>query len=137
MEKPEPIRLPPLPRPSRPLQERRKQRSDSAAEAIELALAHAAHRADLDAVLVADEEGLLVAASPCSVDLETLAAVTPLVGRGQAMAQVRRAGVPRGLTVEPVEVASELLYVAALGGKREARKREAIAGAAATRRILA
>ncbi len=136
MPQPEPIRIPPLPRPPRDGRERRKQRSDSAAEAIVLALAASARRAGLDAVVLCDEDGLLVAASPCDYDLDPVAAVAPIVGRGKVAAHVRRGEDVRPMRVEPVEVGPELLYVAAIGGDPKARAREARWGAAAARRIL-
>ncbi|RMG97930.1 MAG: hypothetical protein D6705_07420 [Deltaproteobacteria bacterium] len=130
------IRLRPLPRPRRDGRERRRQRSESAAEAIVLALAAAARRASLDAVVVCDDQGMLVAASPCDFDLDPVAAIAPIVGRGKVAAHVRRGDAVRPMRVEPVEVGPELLYVAAIGGDGRGRAREAKWGAAAARRIL-
>jgi hypothetical protein len=131
------LRLSPLPRPGRPNQERRRQRSNNAAEALELALTCAARRGELDAVLVVDEQGMLVAKSDTDLDLTMLAAVTPIVGRGKAVPRVRRGGEVREMSVDTVELMGEVLYVAALGGNHRARVREVAGSMAATRRIMA
>lgn len=131
------LRLSPLPRPGRPNQERRRQRSNNAAEALELALTYAARRGELDAVLVVDEQGMLVAKSDTDLDLSMLAAVTPIVGRGKAVPRVRRGGEVRELSVDTVELMGEVLYVAALGGTHRMRVREVAGSMAATRRIMA
>lgn len=133
----EPLRLRPLPRPSRPHYERRRRRSRNVGEALELALTHAARRGQLDAVLVVDEQGMLVAKSDTELDLTMLAAVTPIVGRGKAVPRVRRNGEARDLSVDTVELMGEVLYVAALGGTYRARAREVAGSLAAARRIMA
>ena len=131
------LRLRPLPRPGLPNQERRRRRSNNAAEALELALSSAARRGRLDAVLVVDEQGMLVAKSDTELDLTMLAAVTPIVGRGKAVPRVRRNGEPLDMSVDIVEVLGEVLYVAALGGTHKTRNREVAGTMAATRRIMA
>ncbi len=136
MSSEKPVRLPPLPRPPRDGRERRKNRSNSAADAIVLALSAAAKRSRLDAVVLCDDEGLLVASSPVDYDLAPLAAIAPIVGRGKVSAHVRRGDERRPMRVEPVEVGQELLYVATVGADDRARAREARWSAAAARRIL-
>ncbi|MCX4240509.1 hypothetical protein [Paraliomyxa miuraensis] len=133
----EPLRLRPLPRPGRPYYERRRRRSSNTAEALELALTHAANRGRLDAVLVVDEQGMLVAKSDTSLDLSMLAAVTPIVGRGKAIPRIRRNGESRDMSVDVLELMGEVLYVAALGGSYRMRAREVAGTIAATKRILA
>lgn len=131
------LRVRPLPRPGRPTYERRQHRSNNAADALQLALTRAALRGELDAVLVVDDEGLLVAQSDTELDLSMLAAVTPIVGRGRAVPRVHRDGARCDLTVDTMELYDEVLYVAALGGDRHTRRRELAGTMAATRRILA
>lgn len=134
---PSPLRLRPLPRPARPSHERRRERSSNAADALELALSHSARRGALDAVLVVDDAGMIVANSETELELEMLAAVTPIIGRGQAVPRIRRDGELRELTVDTMELHDELLYVAVLGSDRRTRRRELRSTLAATRRILA
>jgi hypothetical protein len=131
------FRVRPLPRPDGVHGDRRKRRSASAALAIELALTSAAFRGGLEALLVVDDDGLLVARSRCPIDLSMLAAVTPIVGRGQAVPRIKREGRPLDLSVEPIELGGERFYVAALGGGYSDRRRELAGSIAATQRILA
>lgn len=131
------LRLRPLPRPGHPHLERRRHRSNNAAEALELALSHAARRGQLEAVLLVDEQGMLVAKSDTALDLSMLAAVTPIVGRGKAVPRVRRGGEPLDLSVDTLELLGERLYVAALGGTYRTRAREVAGSIAAARRIMA
>ena len=131
------LRLRPLPRPGLPNQERRRRLSDNAAEALELALSSAARRGQLEAVLLVDEQGMLVAKSDTELDLTMLAAVTPIVGRGKAVPRVRHGGEPLEMSVDTLEVLGEVLYVAALGGTHRTRLREVAGSMAAARRIMA
>ena len=130
-----PLRLPPLPRPGVPFDRRRERPSDTAS-ALVAAYDHAVRRGGLDAVLLVDEYGMLVSQSTTNLDLHQLAAVTPILGRGVANATIRRRGRARELSIRQIEVLGETLYVAALGGAREPREREAETTVAATARIL-
>jgi nitrogen fixation/metabolism regulation signal transduction histidine kinase len=132
-----PLRLRPLPKPVGRKVDRRINRSDNASTALQLALTTAARRAQLDAVLIVDDHGMLVAQSDTTLDLTMLAAVTPIVGRGKAVPRVRRDGENRGMSVRTIECEGELLYVAGVGGQLFERRREVDMSAAATRRILA
>ncbi len=131
-----PLRLQPLPRPGRPLFERRRSRPTDTAAALVSAFDHAAQRAELDVLIVTDEAGILVSSSTTELDLAMLAAVTPLVARGSAKANVRRDGAEREYSVRAIQVLGETLYVGALGGKFGPRERELATSASATRRIL-
>ena len=131
-----PFRVHPLPRPGLPGVERRRRRSLSSADALELALNRARRRGGLDVLFIADRDGLLFARSTTRLDLSLLAAVVPLVSRRRVRARVRRRGQQRGLTVRAISVRDEILYVAGLGGSALARMREVAFGTAAVRRIL-
>lgn len=117
--------------------ERRKNRSSCTATALELALGSSAKRANLDVLLVVDDDGLLVSNSPSAFDLALLAAVTPIVGRGRAKPRIRRGGAQRDMTVRALDFEGDRLYVAAVGGESEDRLRELRISVAAARRILA
>jgi len=132
------IRLHPLPHPvRRPIQERRRNRPLGTADALNRALNAAADRGRLDAVIVTDDRGMLVSQSATTLELEMLAAVTPIVARGQVRAKIKRSGFKRELSVRSMQIMGETLHVAALGGDYAGRERELLLSASATRRILA
>ena len=132
-----PLRLRPLPRPARPTIERRQNRSEHSADALRLAMNATARRGALEAVLLVDEEGMLVAQNDCQVDLAMLAAVTPLVARGRAVPKIRREGKPLDLAVSSMQMFDETIYIAALGGTRRTRNKALLGTTAAAKRILA
>jgi ketopantoate hydroxymethyltransferase len=131
-----PLRLRPLPRPQRPTYERRCNRAEDAHTALQLALTAASRRSGLDVVLVADTMGMLVTSSRSDVDLSMLAAVTPIVGRGQGIPRIKRDGKKRSMSVRPMQLFGETLYVAAVGGSHNGRRRELAGGCAVLQRIL-
>ena len=128
-----PIRVSPLPRPGRVI-ERRKRRSVQAATALEMAMSAAAE--GLDVVLIADDSGMLVASSHTPLDLEMLAAITPIVSRGRAKANIKRNGEQRELSVKSIRVLDETLHIAALGGDASTRALGVMRTVTAARRIL-
>jgi hypothetical protein len=129
------FRLPPLPHPQRRV-ERRRYRPTDTASALISAFDHAVARAELDAAILVDEYGMLVSKNTTELDLNQLAAVTPIVARGHAAAAIRRRGEERELSVQEVEILGEKLFVAALGGTKGPRERETTTIAAAADRIL-
>ena len=131
------LRIAKLPKPERGQTDRRIERSSDTATALELALTGAARRAQLDAVLLVDDAGMIVCNSETGLDLDMLAAVTPIVGRGKALPRIRRNGEKREMSVRTLEVEGELLYMAALGGDTLARQRELSQSVAAATRIFA
>jgi hypothetical protein len=137
MQVSKPFKVRKLPRPGNSISERRSQRSDATGEALQMALDRAAGRGELDAVVISDSSGMVVAKSDTNLDLNMLAAILPLVGRGQVTAAIKRAGESKDLTVRPLEIQDEVLFVAALGGEHGGRMREVASSAAAARRILA
>jgi hypothetical protein len=132
-----PFRVRPLPKRVGLQDDRRHRRSSSSAVALELALTSAAARGKLDALILVDDDGMLVSRNRTSLDLSMLAAVTPIVGRGQAVPKIKRDGKPLDLTVSAIELEGETFYVAALGGTFGDRRRELAGSIAAARRILA
>ncbi|MEZ4385954.1 MAG: hypothetical protein R3A79_31840 [Nannocystaceae bacterium] len=128
-------RFQPLPHPHRRV-ERRRYRPTDTASALISAFDHAVARAELDAAILVDEYGMLVSKNTTDLDLNQLAAVTPIVARGHAAAAIRRRGEERELCVREVEILGETLFVAALGGDKGPREREASTIAAAADRIL-
>ena len=127
----------PLPKPGKPSIERRHNRPQDTVSAITSALDHAVQRAGLDLVLVADEFGMLVANSTTKLDLNFLAAVTPIVGRGRAGARVLRGGKPRDFSVRKVQILNEDFYVVAVGSPTsKAREAEINTCSAALKRIF-
>lgn len=119
------------------LEERRRQRPNGAAHALQRALNSAADRAGLDVLMLADEGGMVVCNSQTGLDLSMLAAVTPMVARGRVKASIKRRGESKQLSVRSIDLLGETFYVAALGGQFGAREREVACGVAAARRILA
>ena len=85
-----PFKVRKLPRPGASISERRTRRSSAAGEALQLALDRAVGRGELDAVVIADATGMVVAKSDTELDLNMLAAILPLVGRGQTQSIPRR-----------------------------------------------
>ncbi len=130
-----PLRVTPLPRPGRVI-ERRKKRSSKVGDALEMALSAAASGGELDVVLIADDSGMLVASSHTPLDLDMLAAVTPIVSRGRAKANIKRNGEQRELSVKSIRVFDETLHIAALGGDAQARALGVMRSVTAARRIL-
>jgi hypothetical protein len=128
-----PIRVTPLPRPGRVI-ERRKRRSARAGDALQMAMSAAAE--GLDVVLIADDSGMLVASSHTPLDLEMLAAITPIVSRGRAKANIKRNGEQRELSVKSIRVFDETLHIAALGGDASSRALGVMRTVTAARRIL-
>ena len=131
-----PFRVRPLPRPNRPTNERRSSRSMDAGTALRLALTAASRRAGLDVVLLVDENGMLVGSSHTDLELSMVAAVTPIVGRGRALPRIKRDGHKRDMSVQPLKMQGETLYMAAIGGSHVARRRELAGSCAAAQRIL-
>ena len=116
--------------------ERRQLRSPDSSDALRLALSSSAYRGELDAVLVTDDYGMIVAKNATDMALDMLAAVTPIVARGKAKANIKQGGNPKELSVKSVRILGEVLHVAALGGQSDRREAEIRRSLAATKRIL-
>jgi hypothetical protein len=98
--------------------ERRIQRSDNPLEATSFFLAAAVRRGRYLAMTLADLDGLIVADAPSDINSEALAAIAPFAVRGPVITDGLLELVTRGepLRVWNVEVCSEPLYLAAVGG---------------------
>jgi len=87
-------------------------------------------------ILLVDDDGLLVAHSDTGLDLNLVAAVTPIVGRKKVIPRIRRDGAPVDFTVRSFELMGETLYMAGLGGDMMSRLREVKLSIDAAVRIL-
>ena len=117
--------------------ERRRQRSPHASEALNLQLGHVSRSYDLDAMVLADLEGHLWAASawdPARVHLAgTVATMGVLAGGRDHFTIAHEAG--HSVRVKTLKVGQALLYLAAQGA--QARTQPALDHAAGgVRRIL-
>ena len=87
--------------------------------------------------MIADDRGMMVSSSPATVTLDLLAAVMPIVARGEARAKIRHRGAEREFSVCSMDLCGERLHVGALGGDLLGREREIRKSSRAVARILA
>lgn len=123
-------------RPQWPDHERRCVRTDAAGEAVELALTWCVARGELVAIVMADQEGMIVCHSRTDVDLTPVAAVLPLVCTGQAVARVSHHGQGFPIEVRRFSIREETFYLGVLGGSQQTREREVEHAMHAAIRIL-
>ncbi len=98
------------------LTERRVRRSEESFEALTYQLAHSRDRGKLEALVLADETGMVVASAGEASLCEELGAVAPLMTRapmGMPLPPLLRGG---EVAVRPVRGASADLFLACLGG---------------------
>lgn len=119
-----------------PTHERRCVRTDSAGEAVELALTWSVARGELVAIVMGDSDGRVVCHSRTDVDLSSVAAVLPLVQEGQSEARVSHFGQGFPIVVRKFKIRDEVFYLGVLGGSAETREQEAERSIAAAIRIL-
>lgn len=117
-------------------QERRRFRSEAAGDAVEMALNWSVARGSLKAIVVSDEKGMAVCSSCCDLDLTPVAAVLPIVARGQATARITREGQLFPVSVRELQLGDETLFVGALGGTDHMREHEVVRSLQAIQRIL-
>jgi len=100
--------------------ERRVHRSEQLEEALSYQLEACVERAGLDAMLLADRDGLLVAESHQSADeTDEIAAILPLLARGQDFTGnlLSRSGATcLELAVSSFSISDSELFLCALGG---------------------
>ena len=98
------------------LDERRKRRSAERQVALRYQLEHAKDNGGLEAVVVADDDGLLLAHAGDAGVCEELGAIAPLMSR--AVMGMRLPPMLRGgeVAVRPLELHGQDLFVACVGG---------------------
>jgi hypothetical protein len=104
-------------------EDRRRKRSDDPLVALHYQLTHARHEGRLDAIVVADDAGIVVAGAGSWAVCEELAAYAPLLADGvwtePGMARGSRISELSGeVDVQPVDVGGQTVLLCARGGKR-------------------
>jgi hypothetical protein len=122
-------------------EERRQKRSDDPLVALHYQLAHARQEGRLDAMVVADDAGIMVAGAGAWALCEELAAYAPLLARGRwcepglgGDGDGRVAELRTDVDVQPVTVDGQTLLLCASGGWMRAMSVEKAVGGVA--RIL-
>ena len=119
-------------------QERRRRRSHDPLVALHYQLSHARSEGDLDAIVVADASGLVVAGAGAWAVCEELAAYAPFLaaeGAGQGDDLSSRIAALRGnVDVETIDIGSQEVLICARGGR--ARKESLRSAALGIDRIL-
>jgi hypothetical protein len=103
------------------LEDRRRKRSQDPLVALHYQLAHARHEGKLDAIVVADDAGVVVAGAGAWAMCEELAAYAPLLAQGVwiepgADRESRVAELRTEIDVQPVEVEGQTVLLCARGG---------------------
>ncbi len=116
--------------------ERRRRRSDDPLVALHYQLAHARQEGQLEAIVVADDAGVVVAGAGAWATCEELAAYAPILAQGQwtepGLDDTSRMAELRGqVDVQPVEVDGQTVLLCVRGG------RNATAGSTAVDRAAA
>jgi hypothetical protein len=109
--------------------ERRRKRSDDPLVALHYQLAHARQEGQLEAIVVADDSGVVVAGAGAWATCEELAAYAPLLAQGQWTEPglddtSRVAELRRQVDVQPVDVDGQIVLLCLMG----ARARDAAGG---------
>jgi hypothetical protein len=107
------------------LEDRRRKRSADPLVALHYQLAHARQEGRLEAIVVADDSGVVVAGAGAWATCEELAAYAPLFQPGHHLESTRgeatRMAELRGeVDVQPVEVDGRTVLLCARGGERRA-----------------
>jgi hypothetical protein len=103
------------------LEDRRRKRNQDPLVALHYQLAHARHEGKLDAIVVADDAGVVVAGAGAWAMCEELAAYAPLLAQGVwiepgADRESRVAELRTEIDVQPVEVEGQTVLLCARGG---------------------
>jgi hypothetical protein len=103
--------------------ERRRKRSNDPLIALHYQLAHARHEGRLEAIVVADGSGVVVAGAGSWATCEELAAYAPLLAQGQwtepGLDDTSRVAELRGeVDVQPVDIDGQTVLLCVRGGAR-------------------
>ena len=120
-------------------EDRRRKRSEDPLVALHYQLAHAKKEGKLDAIVVADDSGVVVEGAGSWAACEELAAYAPLLAQGVwsepgADRPSRMAELRTEVDVQPVDVEGQTVLICARGGMLRATAMERAAGGVA--RIL-
>jgi len=112
------------------LEDRRQRRSNERDTALRFQLEHTKERSGIEALVLADRDGLVLAAAGDVAECEELGAVAPLMGRaplGMPLPPLLRGG---EVAVRPLSLHGQELYLAAVGGgvARDALLHHSMAG---------
>jgi hypothetical protein len=120
-------------------QERRRRRADTTTQALRYQLATCCEEGRIEAMVVADGDGLPLASSGDTYACDEVAARMVLVGQRikEFSGTLLGAGHMWNVQMVKVEVDGSELLVCAVGGTAEARGRQIARGAQGARRILA
>jgi hypothetical protein len=121
------------------IKERRHRRSDTRVAALEFQLAACCEDGSIEAMVVADSDGLALAASGDDYACEEVAARMVLVGPRirEFSGTLLGAGHRWDVQMSKVDIDGDELLVCAVGGSAESRRQQIARGAAGARRILA
>ena len=110
--------------------ERRQRRSQESHQALHYQLAHSRDRGGLDAVVLANEDGLVVASAGDDAVCEELGAMAPLMSRAIFRAPLPPLLEDGDVAVRTLRMHGQSLYLAALGGgvAREALLKHSLTG---------
>lgn len=121
------------------IQERRRRRANTAVQALKYQLAQCCEDGRIEAMVVADGDGLPLASSGDTYACDEVAARMVLVGPRikEFSGTLLGCGAAWQVQMMKVEIEGTELLVCAVGGTAEARKRQITRGAAGALRILA
>jgi hypothetical protein len=120
------------------LVERRRGRSEKVWRALELQLAASVGRARFDALVLAEEAGLVVAAAGTTANTDEIAALAPALIDGCELwhGTVETSGGSERMTIARIRAATGQLFLAALGGRNATIIEELRRSSDGVRRIL-
>ncbi|MFW5738769.1 MAG: hypothetical protein ACOC1F_00240 [Myxococcota bacterium] len=117
--------------------ERRSQRSDSRREALSLQLRASARRAQVEAMVLADHSGRVIARSDRDGVADELASFSPFLAKPTTwFGLVHFGGQPRPVAISPFRLGSQTAYLCALGAQRKNLGGVILQTTAGVRRIM-